>query len=694
MRRLLTCAVVALGISSVMSQLVIIREFLGVFGGNELTVGVVLGTWTLLTGGGSYLGKRLPRKYTVLIGSQLGVGVLPFVQLFLLRVTKNLLFIQGELVDLTRIFVWSFILLAPFCLVAGSFLVLACNLYSQERKASDIGRVYIIDSLGDISGGALFSFVLIYVFNQFQIAYVILFINLILSFLVSLSVRSKLLYVSVALLCFFSVLFSFYDVNAAATAQLYSGQNVIYEKSSLYGHIVVTQEAGQVTVFENSVPFFSTQDIISAEETVHYAMVQTDRKDLNVLLIGGGASGTIKEVLKYPVKIVDYVEIDPDIIEVGKTFTDNVRGARVYSMDGRKYVKETDMMYHVIILDVPDPDSAQLNRFYTVEFFEEVKTILAADGIFSLSLSTSPNYVGKPTRELNSSVYKSLKAVFSTVIIIPGNQNFFLASDSELTYEIAERIEELAIPTEYVNKYYLSGTLTDDRIFMVSDSTTEDVSVNSDFKPKAYYYYLLFWMSQFRGHFVGFLAILAVLVVILLMKIAPDPVPFALFTTGFAGTALELILVLGFQILYGYVYSQVGVLITAFMIGLLVGAFYVLKTLKRYSRRSLVICEMTVVLFSVGLAVFLPYMVTITFVLAVVVLGALVGAEFPLASHLYYKDVPATAAAVYGADLLGGCLGALLVSTLLVPLIGLTSTCILVAGLNGVSGLILLRKQE
>lgn len=692
MRRLITGAVVALGISSVMSQLVVMREFLGVFGGNELTVGVILGNWTLLTGIGSYLGKKLPRKYTVLIGSQLGVGLLPVVQLFLLRVTKNLLFIQGEIVDLTRIFVWSFVLLAPFCLLAGSFLVLACNLYSQERKASDIGRVYIIDSLGDISGGALFSFVLIYVFNQFQIAYVILFTNVILSLLVSLSVRSRLLYVSAGFLCFLGVLFSFYDVNAAATAHLYSGQNVIYEKSSLYGHIVVTQEAGQVTVFENSVPFFSTQDIISTEEAVHYAMVQTDKKDLKVLLIGGGASGTITEVSKYPVAVIDYVEVDPDMIEVGKTYTDNVRGARVYVMDGRKYVKETGMMYHVIILDVPDPDSAQLNRFYTVEFFQEVRTILAEDGIFSLSLSTSPNYLGKATRELNSSIYKSLKAVFSTVIIIPGNQNFFLASDSELTYEIAERIEELAIPTAYVNKYYLSGTLTEDRILMVSDSATEDVRLNSDFKPEAYYYYLLFWVSQFRGHFVGFLIVLTVLVVILLVKIAPDPVPFALFTTGFAGTSLEVILVLGFQILYGYVYSQVGVLITAFMIGLVVGAFYVNKTLKRYSRRSLVICELAVAILSVGLAVFLPYMVRVTFPLAVVVLGALVGAEFPLASHLHFKDVPETAAAVYSADLLGGCLGALLVSTVLVPLLGLAETCILVGGLNAVSGLILLKE--
>ncbi len=693
MKKLLTLSVIALGISSVMSQLLVMREFLAVFGGNELTIGVILGNWTLLTGVGSFLGKKFPRKYTVLIGSQLGMSVLPLVQLSLLRICKNYLFVQGEIASLTEVFAWSFVLLAPFCLLAGSFLVLACNLYSRERKASDIGTVYVIDSIGDISGGALFSFVLIYVFNQFQIAYVILFLNLVLSFLVSFSVKSRLLYVSAGLLLFFSVLTPFYDLNEETIEQLYRGQHIIYEKPSLYGHIVVTEQAGQITVFENNVPFFSTQDIISAEETVHYALVQTDKENLSVLLIGGGASGTVKEVLKYPVETVDYVEIDPDIINVGRTYTDNLEGARIFKMDGRRYIKETDTIYDVIILDVPDPDSAQLNRFYTVEFFGEIKNILAEDGIFSLSLSTSPNYLGNPTRELNSSVYKSLKSYFSTVIIIPGNRNFFLASDSRLTYEIAERIAEKNIPTEYVNKYYLSGTLTEDRILMVSQSTTEDVRLNSDFKPEAYYYYLLFWMSQFRGHFVVFLVILAGLVIILLVKIAPDPVPFAVFTTGFAGTALEVVLVLGFQILYGYVYSQVGVLITTFMVGLVVGAFYVNKTGEKYSLRSLVGLEFLLVAFSLGLAVALPHIVKVLFPGTVVVLGAFVGAEFPLASKLYYKDVHVTAAALYSADLLGGCLGALLVSTLLVPLVGLGSICILVGGLNAVSGLILLKRR-
>ena len=86
-------------------------------------------------------------------------------------------------------------------------------------------------------------------------------------------------------------------------------------------------------------------------------------------------------------------------------------------------------------------------------------------------------------------------------------------------------------------------------------------------------------------------------------------------------------------------------------------------------------------------------MIKVTFLLVTTILGVLVGSEFPLASTCYFTTVPATAASLYSADLLGGCLGALLVSTLLIPLLGVAPVCILVGFLNAASGLLLLKKS-
>jgi spermidine synthase len=75
------------------------------------------------------------------------------------------------------------------------------------------------------------------------------------------------------------------------------------------------------------------------------------------------------------------------------------------------------------------------------------------------------------------------------------------------------------------------------------------------------------------------------------------------------------------------------------------------------------------------------------------VLAFLVGMEFPLASKVESGGAAARASRLYTADFVGACLGALLASTLLIPLLGVTAACLLTAGLNVVGGVaVLLRK--
>ena len=74
-------------------------------------------------------------------------------------------------------------------------------------------------------------------------------------------------------------------------------------------------------------------------------------------------------------------------------------------------------------------------------------------------------------------------------------------------------------------------------------------------------------------------------------------------------------------------------------------------------------------------------------------LAVLVGMEFPLAARVDFQGVAPTAGRLHLADLFGACLGAMLVSTLLIPLISVTGVCVLVAALNVVSGAVLLLRR-
>ncbi len=112
----------------------------------------------------------------------------------------------------------------------------------------------------------------------------------------------------------------------------------------------------------------------------------------------------------------------------------------------------------------------------------------------------------------------------------------------------------------------------------------------------------------------------------------------------------------------------------------------------------MVLLELAIALAAVGVPACLVWLGTIgsgpaaviasqtTIYLLTLAVAVLVGLVFPLAAKAEFRGVAATASRLYTADYLGAALGALLVSTLLVPLIGVWGVCLLAAGLNLAGG--------
>jgi len=699
---------------------------------------------------------------------------------------------------------------------------------TEEIGASGIGRVYVADSVGSIAGGVLFSFVLVRWLDHFAMLYLPALLNLMMAgvlawnysgderivgreaedaarreaakaqedakgsiassvfatlcaFLRQLICRRWLLVCVVTVITLAVVALMFLtDMDAVSTARQFAGQKIVFRKNSPYGKLIVTESAGQFNFIENGLPIISTHNVEQVEETVHYAMAQ--RPDARkVLLVSGGVSGTAKEILKYGVSEVTYVELDPLIIEAGRKYLpDSLADPRikVVNTDGRLFVREVgrdrrarrgpdesgrpggpplpEVGCDVVIVDVLAPSTSQINRFYTAEFFGEVKLILTPGGVLSLSLGRYENYVSKELARMLASAHATLRQSFRNVLVIPGGRVFFLASDGELFPDIAARIEQRRIPTQLVNRHYLDAMLTPDRISDLQRAMAQTAAVNRDFSPVLYYYHLMHWMSQFKVRF-GVLET-ALLVALAVYLFTIRPVPLAIFVSGLAASALEVVLLLGFQILYGSVYGQLGIIVTMFMAGLAVGAWVGNRGLMRndtnphpgprsplapptagkplpsrkgegnFSPTSSgerikvrgqavhtgdweAMRLLAVLAFAIaGLSVLVPLvlmalgrlggtttgLVTVRVVIALLtfVLAMLVGMEFPVASQVEFVGRAATASRLYTADFVGASLGALLASTFLIPLIGVTAVCLLTAGLNVIGGaVVLLRRQ-
>jgi spermidine synthase len=701
-RRTLFLAVSALGVSAFVTQLTLMRELLSVFSGNELVFGIVLGNWLLLTGMGSYLGRvapRLKRPLDVLVGAQVLVALLPIADVFALRALRNVVFIRGAEVGVIETVGSCFVLLAPYCLIAGFLLTLASLVLASEEGPSSIGQVYFLDNVGDVAGGLLFTFVLVLVFDHFEILYVPAFLNLLMAGVVAARFRRRLLLAAaVAATATLAGLIGRYDLDRVSAAIQYAGQHIVYQGNSPYGSLVVTESAGQYNFIENGVPLFSTRDVEAVEETVHYAMAQ--RPDAGrVLLISGGVSGTAREILKYGVESVDYVELDPMIVDVARRyFPESLADPRieVIETDGRQHVRRTSRRYDVVLVDVPDPSTSRINRFYTREFFAEVACRLEPGGVLSISLGHYENYLSAELARLIAVAHKTLSERFEHVLMIPGGRIYFLASNGPLTADIADRLESRGIATHLVERSYLSDVLSPFRMQGVGRAVSPDAPVNADFSPILYYDHLRYWMSQFKVRF-GFLQFVLWLMLGICLWRA-RPVSFAIFTTGLAASALEVVLLVAMQILYGCLYRQAGLIVTMFMLGLGIGSWTMNRVLPRRSRRGLIGLELGIALYAVCLPFVLMGLGRIdhptagavaaqtAIPLLTLVLGSLVGLEFPLAGKVDFETVSSTAARLYTADYLGSALGALLVSTLLIPVLGVTSVCLLAAGLNLASG--------
>jgi spermidine synthase len=449
-------------------------------------------------------------------------------------------------------------------------------------------------------------------------------------------------------------------------------------------------------------------------------------------------AGDLREILRHPVARVTYVELDPLLIEAARAHLsaqdarvlDDARVALVLT-DGRQYVRQcaragpgaAGCAFDVVILDLPEPSTAVLNRFYTREFFAEVRTILNPGGILALGLPSSENYWSPELARRNGSVYYTLSTVFPEVLVLPGEHNFFLASSAPLVAGpdlLARRLSERAVPTRWVTPAYIEYVMTTDRFTQVQVelAASAGVRINSDLAPVCYYYDLALWLSRFYPNLhhilertslinLWWLAIPLALAVTAIRWRRGLAVPFAIAAIGLAEMTLQMVILFGFQVLHGTVYADVSLIVTAFVGGLAAGGAAARWLLARWragrrtpggdriavrARRTLA----GILAIIVGYAALLPLILSlpspaprVSFHLLALTAGALTGMAFPLALALMRGSGGGAAGMLYGVDLLGGCLGAVLGAGFLVPVLGIPETSAVIA-LVGLAGLLAL----
>lgn len=682
-----------LGFLSIGFQIFLLRELLVIFHGVEFIIGITLSIWILLTG----TGAALPRFFRKSSENRLPIRILMIVNLlftacalFLVNRFANQWVPYGVKPDVGDALLIVVLAECSFCVISGALFTMLSS--GSGRKG--ISSAYAIESFGSLLAGIVINLALLWFFSNYQGILILLILCLLMVIIADIKGNVRFKYAWFPLY-FIIALIGWWMSEAGLTEYKarFQDQRIISMIDTPYSRLVVTMSGGQLNYYGNGDLLFSTPNEIANEEGSHYAMAQHPNPQ-KVLLISGGYSGMIQEILKYQPAEVDYVEADPGLLKITQNYTaqPDYPGIRITRKDARVFVQNSGAKYDVVILSIPPPGSLNQNRFYTREFFHSLKVIMNPGGVVMISIPGTGDYFGDTFIDIAKLLHNTLRENFSRVLLIPGARNYIAASDKVLDLNVPQLLKRKKIETLYVNEYYLDtvGMAEKSREITgkIIEHTAGTQSVNTDFNPLAVWLHFRLWLL-FMGLDLTWLILLIAMPTILLF-ILYTPVNAGLFSAGFSLSSLEIILIYVLQIFSGYLFLLAGLVITMIMGGLMVGAG--LKTDERFKGKTGLIrlqALMGIIAAATPLLLFLTGKLSLSpastlpmiFVFAFAV-SFLTGREFKVASEIKGKSSLQTATGLYSAEMIGGATGLFLTSILFIPLFGFVNTGIMLLMIN------------
>lgn len=301
----------------------------------------------------------------------------------------------------------------------ASISPIAIHYLGNSKKLGTIsGTVYFVTTIGGFIGIFLPSLVLIPLLgSSFTLAILAIFLGLFWLYY-------KWWYVCIGI-SLLSV-FVFPLSNKVTTG-------VIFEKESIYNYLQVIQknERNFLRINEGQAEhsIYDPKSILVGGVWDYFSALPVYIPEFKKTAIVGLAGGTISHALSfyYPTTTIDGIEIDPDIVDIGKKyFTLRDPQLSIHNADGRIFLAQTQNTYDLICLDAYKQPYIPYN-LATKEFFDLVRRRLNPQGLMAMNVGTAGE------SDLLASLEYTVKQVFpyTRIVHIPGSYNYLLIASVE-----------------------------------------------------------------------------------------------------------------------------------------------------------------------------------------------------------------------------------------------------------------------
>ncbi|MHC4096508.1 MAG: spermine/spermidine synthase domain-containing protein [Planctomycetota bacterium] len=719
------------GLFTIAAQTLLFREFITTFEGNDISVGIFFGSWFFWVGLAALLVYKAKAVANTLLKhiEFLFLAYLPafILQAFLIIQARELAGVEVyELLSIRIILLLSIVINAPVSVITGMLFPIACRWVRQDQKLP-VSLVYIIEAAGSLFGGLAATVLLGFGAGSAAIFFMLAFIVSLSVFFVQLAKTRQWLWALVPVCALFCL------IAGADKALMQQMQFIKWDKlfpgNVPDGSFRTAQAEYLYGVYQDQwvvVREGSTCEVLPDESSGGRiaAIGLCQNPDAERILVVGSGLGLCYEFLRLPqTEIVTWAHCDNEYVQEVDRFIPprlKITDERLETGAGdvRSLLDKKKRYYDIVIINLPDATSSVLNRYYTLEFYRKVKDALRGGGVLQVRVAGGENIMGTELINLGASTKLTLEEVFPQLALTPGEETWFIVSESEnLTSNpgtLRDRFASIeggssVYPSEALLSVYLPGRAGIALENYSGADLPEELLINRDSKPLTHLYSLLLAAKQSEAPvttFVKYLVLagplafvipILVFITLRIIYILRAPVlhknrkpesrqennssfdsTFLVFSAGCLGIGMVISLCYLYQIRFGSLYLHIGIISSVFMVGLTAGAILIRHLLVGERKTQPHILLFSVILVHaliLSTTAFWPAEQWTHFIFgsAFILCGLCTGCYFPLAARGLADsgfEAGQAGSKLEMADHLGASAGGLLTGLILVPVLG------------------------
>lgn len=192
----------------------------------------------------------------------------------------------------------------------------------------------------------------------------------------------------------------------------------IYKNKSKFQDLKIFKNKtfGNVLMLDGAIQTTQKDEFIYHEMLTH-PLLLTHKNPKNILIIGAGDGGILREALKHKIKKAVIVEIDKAVIDFSKKHLSSIckkafsdKRVEVVIDDGAKYLQNCKEKFDIVIVDSPDPVGVA-KVLFSKKFYTAIYNVLSQDGM--MIRQTGSTFL--QIKELKDN-YKTLSKIFPIIL--------------------------------------------------------------------------------------------------------------------------------------------------------------------------------------------------------------------------------------------------------------------------------------